>query len=297
MSVIIVGDIHAKEKLIYKQAQLKFLDWLHDNYKDDIIVQLGDFFDSSSINHGVVEEFIGIVKKFKEFHIISGNHDQSKRMNNILKSMKHQSNIYIYESDAEIKLENNRCLMLPYQSDCKYYEDLDGEYDFIFTHTTPKEAAFGGDFIDLSKLKGELVYGHIHVKAPNILGVPIITRNGEKNNPILKIKEDGSTEEIIPPVFFDIIDLEFGEEIPNKDYLYNIKNAPSVKSVYDKYPIFNVRDEGITILYKNDDENNIVLNKSENDLPKLYKTFCEEKEIEAAFIKEGVTSLNECIEI
>jgi len=301
--MIVVGDLHVKEKLIYKQAQLKFMNWLLDNYKDEVIIQLGDFFDSSSINHSVVEEFMNIVKQFKEFHILSGNHDQSKRMNNILKVMKHLPNVHVYEIDTEIIIENHKCLMLPYQSDCKYYEELKDSYNFIFTHTTPEEESFGGDFINLSKLQGMKLYGHIHTKAiynnyqMNILGVPILTRNGEKNNPIIDIKEDSSLEEIMPPTFFDIVDIEFGEEIINKDYLYNIKNAPSVKSVYDRYPIFNVRDEGITILYKNNDENTVVLNKSENDLPKLFKTFCDEKDIEPAFIKEGITNLNECIEV
>ena len=299
--MIIVGDLHIKEHHLYRKATMSFLKWLLEHYKDEIIIQLGDLFDSSSINHNIVDETLFILKQFKDFRIISGNHDQSKRMSNILKSLNHFDNIIIYEKDTEVTIEDKKCLMLPHQHSHKYYEDLEGSYNFIFPHVMPKEESFGGEFTDLSKLQGMKIYGHIHTKAIYnngqmiIPGVPVITRNGECNNPILKINLDSSIEEIEVPVFFNIVDIEYGTEIVNKDWLYNIKNAPSVKSVYDMYPEINIRSSGISINYLNEDKESVVLNSTDNDLKALFSDFAKEKEIEDHILKEGITALNESI--
>jgi len=293
-----VGDLHIKESILYRNATFKFLNWLLEKYKNETIIQLGDLFNSSSINHDIVNDTLNILKQFKDFRIISGNHDQSKRMSNILKSFNHQENITVYEKETEVEIENKKCLMLPYQYDTKYYSELTGTYDFIFTHITPKEESFGGEYTDISKLNGKKIYGHIHLKRdyPDayIIGVPVITRNLEMNNPIIEITKDNQIKEIATPIFFNIVDLEYGQEMSNKDWLYNIKQAPSVKSVYEKYPAINIRDDGIEILYKSNG-NEISLNSLENDLKFLFKTFCEEKEIEKVYQQEGITVLNECV--
>jgi len=295
--MIVVGDLHIKENFLYKNASFKFLNWLLENYKNETIIQLGDLFDSSSINHTIVSDVLFILKQFKEVYLLTGNHDQSRRMNNILKHFNHQNNITIFEKEYEIKIEDHKCLMLPYQNNMDHYSELTGDFDFIFTHIMPKEESFGGEYTDISKLNGKKIYGHIHLKRdyPDayILGVPVITRNLEMNNPIIEITNDKQIKEIMPPVFFNIVDLEYGKEILNKDWLYNIKKAPSIKSVYETYPAYNIREDGIEILYESDGKE-INLSGLENDLKFLYKSFCDEKEIEKIYVQEGLTVLNEC---
>ena len=177
------------------------------------------------------------------------------------------------------------------------YKDLQGDYDYIFCHFTNPEDQFADEGIEL-KVKGYQIYGHTHTHAKYdtkiVLGVPIVTRNGEKNNPVMKIKESGRVEWITYPVFFDILTIKYGEEMSNKDYLYNIIEAPSYKSVYDCYPTINIRDEGIKLVYAIKEESEVVLKTGGNDLQKMYKLFCNEKEIEDAFLSEGISAISNC---
>jgi len=298
-NIIIVGDLQLKESTLYKKAVLSFLEWLYENYNDNIIIQLGDFFNAASINHNTVDDAFSIVKKFNQFHILTGNHDKNRRMDNILKSWNHFDNIFVYEKETEINLNDFNCLMLPHQFNMDHYSELTGDYDFIFPHTSPKEESFGKKFVDLSKLNGKKIYGHIHIKNyypesnSYIIGVPVISRFGEKNNPIVEILPGGKMKEIVPPVFFDILDLEYGQEITNKNFLYNIKNAPSHKSVYETYPAVNIRDAGITVLYKAEEKECVLLNELGKDLKDLYMTFCKEKEIDDIFLIEGCNDISE----
>jgi len=84
--------------------------------------------------------------------------------------------------------------------------------------------------------------------------------------------------------------IKYGEEMVNKDYLYNVIEAPSYKSVYDCYPTLNIRDDGIKLVYAIKEESEVVLKTGGNDLQKMYKLLCNEKEVEDAFLSEGITS-------
>jgi hypothetical protein len=292
--MIVIGDLHIKEHPLYKKAVLSFLGWLYDNYKDETIIQLGDFFDSSSINHSLMLEVANILKNFNELHILTGNHDQSRRMNNILKNFNNYDNIFIYEDKATYMIDRQSCLFLPYKYNMSDYEEIEGEWDFIFPHFTPKQESFGKEFIDISKIKGQKVYGHIHNYAVYddafILGVPVITRNGESNNPILSIVEKKITE-IHPPIFFQIQNLSYGQPIENFDWLYNIINAPSIKSVYEMYPSINIREGGVSVLYTNSDDKELTFNNIDTNLKTLFMDYCREKEIETIYQNEGLQAL------
>lgn len=300
MSLVIVGDVHIKSHPLYLNAQIKFLDWLLENHKNDTIIQTGDFFNNSSIHHDIMYQIVSILSNFKDFRIIEGNHDKSFRLGSILKNLKHHSNITVYEDIAEIEIDNHKCLMLPYKYNMSDYEELTGEYDFIFCHFTPREESFGGEFINIDKLKGKKIYGHIHIQKdyPDalIIGTPLITRNGEQNNPIIEIDKQGNINKIEVPKFFDIQTITYGEKIENFDYLYNITGAPSTKSVYDLYPMINIRSAGIQVVFSSDEDQEIMLNKLDNDLSKLYSLFCKERDIDKEYESEGLTAINECVE-
>jgi len=294
MSLIVIGDLHIKNKALYFRAQKKFLNWLLDNYKSSTILQLGDLWDTSSPHNSIEAEIIGILKQFDDFRIIQGNHDISKIKGSALTHLQHHSNITVYDDITEIEVDGYKCLILPYQYNMEHYKELTGEYDYIFCHFTNPENQFADEGIEL-KVKGFQIYGHTHTYAQYdnklIVGVPIITRNLEKNNCIIKIK-NGKIDFIDVPVFFDIVDLKYGDKIENFDYLYNIYDAPSIKSVYELYPMINIRNNGIKVIYASRDDKEIELNKMSDDLISLYKLFFVEQEIDFAIQTEGQEALS-----
>lgn len=294
MSIICVGDLHIRSSEIYYRAQKKFLNWLLENYKDNTIIQLGDLWDTSSPRNDIEDEIIGILKQFKDFRILTGNHDQSKIKGNSLLHLRHHENITVYDDVTEVTIGKYRCLMLPYKYDMSEYKDIRNGSDYIFCHFTNPEDQFADEGIEL-KLQGFQIYGHTHTFAQYdnklVLGCPVITRNGEKNNSIIEINNGGITF-ITPPVFFDIQTISYGDKIENFDYLYNVISAPSVKSVYELYPMLNIRSSGIQVVYASKDDKEIQLNKMGDDLNSLYKLFCIEKEIDVAFQTEGIDALS-----
>jgi len=291
--MIYVADLHIKEKEIYRRASLKFLNWLLDNYKDEIIIQGGDLFDASSINHQIVYDVTDILKQFKEFHIVSGNHDFSRRLNSILLPLSHHKNISVYSDMTEKTIEGMKCLFMPFMYNMDVYKTIKWQGDLCFTHFTPVEEQFDGEGIDTTNIKAKKIFGHIHVANEHengnliIAGVPCITRNGESNNPILEIKNN-QIKKIEVPKFFDIVNIKYGDEV-NPDYLYNVKNAPSYEALYKMYPEINIREEGITLLQKDDDtNNNIDFKFKEDSLKNYFVEFCKEKELSRAIASTGI---------
>ena len=290
--MLFISDLHIKEKEIYRNASMKFLNWLSDNYLDDVLVFSGDLFDSSSINHEIVFEVTKILKQFREIHITAGNHDTSKRMSNILLSLQHHDSIYVYTKETEKTIEGKKCLFLPYQYNMDHYKTMKWRGDLCFAHITPVQEQFNDEGIDTSGIEAKKIFGHIHTASEYengdliIPGVPLKTRNGEQNNPILEIK--GNTIiKIEVPKFFDICDIEFGDGI-NLDYLYNIKNAPSYEALYKMYPAINIREEGVTLIQKDDEGTNIDFKFKEDSLKDYFVNFCREKELSRTIASTGI---------
>jgi len=290
--MVYVADLHIKEKEIYRNASFKFLNWLSDNYLNDEIILGGDLFDASSINHDIVSEVTRILKQFRKIHIVTGNHDYSKRLSNILLSLQHHENIFVYDKETEIIIEGKKCLMLPYRYNMDHYKTMEWEGDFCFAHFTPIQEQFDNEGIDTLGIKAKKIFGHIHTaneyENGNLIipGVPVITRYLEQNNPILEIKGNTVTK-IEAPKFFDICDIEFGDGI-NLDYLYNIKNVPSYEALYKMYPAINIREEGVTLLQKDDGGTNIDFKFKEDSLKDYFVNFCREKELSRNIASTGI---------
>jgi predicted phosphodiesterase len=266
MSIIIVGDIHAKNKEPFKTTVIKFLTWLYTTFPDSVIIQCGDLFDSSSPHAEIEETVIGLLKKFKKVFIISGNHDYSKIHGNTLLPLIHHENLNIILAPTETVIDNCKFLFLPY----KYgrmkeeYENLKGDYDFIITHTTPSFVAFGDEGIDY-QLQGTFIHGHTHIvkakfhndgKNTHIfLEVPYPTRFGEHlidKHSVIALRYDKETnnkcleyKEI--PFFFTYETIKFGDQPTDKNNIINVIDAPDSNSVYEMYKGFHIRDEGIEL--------------------------------------------------
>ena len=56
--MIIIGDLHFKNKEPFKSSLFSFLDWIYENYKDETIIQLGDLFDTSSPHNEIEEQVL-----------------------------------------------------------------------------------------------------------------------------------------------------------------------------------------------------------------------------------------------
>jgi len=262
MSIIYVGDIHGREKNPFKKASIDFLTWLYENHKEDTIIQGGDLFDASSHHHSFINEIVKVLKKFKDFRVVTGNHDQSRRLGSILKPLQNYNNITIYEEETDVEIEGIHFKILPYITSFKNYGSIeteeDKEIDYSLSHFTPIQEAWGDEGVELKfKVKVAHIFSHIHRhrefkdRFDNqvlISGAAINTRFGEQDweKNIFKIEKTEYTKIPVPQTFtYETI--EFGEEPESKNNILNIKNAPSYKDVYDRYNNYFVRETGVEL--------------------------------------------------
>lgn len=251
--MIVIADLHLKKKWAYFKAQQKFLNYLNEKFSDETIVFLGDTFDSSAphwVVHNLFKEFL--LKRNAPTHILNGNHDQSRAKGSAVEGFNLLENVYVYLNETEVEIEGYKCLMLPHKHNMDSYKDIKFNGDFTFCHFPPVEEQFESEGINIEGIAPHVtqIFGHIHTaknyinsKATKlILGVPILTRKGEKNHTLLRISSDKRRESIAIPIFLDIQTIQYGEELPNINFLYNIENAPSPKAVFEMYSEENVLD-------------------------------------------------------
>jgi len=290
---IIISDLHLKKKTPYYESYQFFLRWLIDNYNDEVMVFLGDVFDTSAPQWEVYDDFKNFLYNRKnETHILSGNHDISTIKGNSVYSFRKMEGVSVYKVPETITIENHNCLMLPflYTNMKEEYEKLDGVYDFIFTHVTTPETAFGEEGLEL-KMKGTYLHGHTHTQLDYsrsgnqhyVIGCPYSTRHGEQNqnHRIAKINDDKSIDFIPVPQYFTFRDVEYGDDIKEewKNDIINIQNAPSVHSVHDKYKGFNIRETGITLKEFEGESDDAVFEFSEDALQNYFNEFKTETEL------------------
>jgi hypothetical protein len=289
--MIIIGDLHCKTQMPYYLGIKKFFEWLILYYKQETIIFLGDLFDTSSPHNKLRLDVAKYLKQLEEVYILQGNHDVSRRMGSALLYLNALDNVTIIEDVTEIQIDLNKfenlvqnhhtiinCLFLPFKYNCKEeYEALEGEYDYIFTHITPPQCAFGDEGINL-KVKGAYYHGHTHMQKAftvdedeeatedsyfcrswyhEVVGVPIPTRHLEQKQEhrIFKITPHRNKEEIQVPQTFTFRNIKFGEEIKEeyKNDILNITHAPSYPAALEMYKDFYVRKAGITIQRTEDD--------------------------------------------
>lgn len=258
MSFFCIGDLHLKNKEPFLKSTKEFLNWLNENYANEELILLGDIFDSSAPIWPIYKIFKEFLLKRKNItHILEGNHDLSKNKGSALSAFQLIDNVFIYEDETSTIIDNMNCLMLPFKYDYKIYQELEGNFDFIFTHLMPQETQFADEGVSFPKLKGTFLHGHHHIQSNfydiynnihYILGIPISTRHLEdQNHRILKI-ENNKIEIIKVPIYFQYETINYGEEPKNKNNILNIINAPNKKLVYEKYKDYYIRETGIKLL-------------------------------------------------
>lgn len=257
--IIFFTDLHCQENEPHREACLSFLDNLYKNHKDDTIICGGDLFHQSSHHHNLVYDVLEKIKKFKDFRIVVGNHEISRKLGNILLPLKHHSNITIYDEQKEDVIEGISFIFLPSKPHKeKIYEQINGIWDYSISHFEPIQESFINEGIEL-KFKTNVchLFGHIHKHNEykdnhnnNILiaGSCISTRYGEQDwKKYYYILHKDKYEKILIKETFTYEDIEYGNFPINKNNILNIKNAPSFDSVYDLYKDYYIRKEGIEI--------------------------------------------------
>jgi hypothetical protein len=262
------------------------------------MIFLGDVFDSSAPHWDVYILFQTFLEKRGESntYILDGNHDQSKTKGHSLSSFSSNlfSNVFIYALYSETVIEQHKCLVLPflYNNMKEIYEALEGEYDFVFPHFETSKTAFGMGVNNI-KLKGTYVLGHQHMQKDyidsmgnqhHVLGVPITTRHGEhkQNHRIMRVNDKKVVDFIKVPQYFTYRDLEYGDEIKKEwgdNDIINVKNAPSMNSVREKYKNLNVRESGVTLKEFDEGVNEETFAYSDDALNVYFKDFTKETEL------------------
>lgn len=301
---ILIGDTHWRSKEPYKAGLIKLFDWLVKNYSDEILIQSGDFFHTSRPSWEIYDIAIEYALQFKEFYFIPGSHDHSKQIGLSTKSFRKHKSIFLYDKQTVATIGKFKWLMLPYrysQDEVQAYNDITGTFDFGLAHMGYKGSNFGVDELDLkAKFKYKMFYGHIHLPFNTgddkhiIITVPQPTREAEQHHTprIFHINDDtGECKEIELPVFMTIETITYDEEPKSKNNLINIIDAPSFKSIEERYSEkdgYYIRKDGIKILRT---ENEL----SDVDLKKGFTNSLEEKFVEYAKEREESKELVDCV--
>lgn len=291
--MLIISDIHLKEKMPYRAAIENFFKWVDTIYPDENIIFLGDVWDSSSPTWNIFSLFTNFASNSRHaIYVLEGNHTYSKRKGTVLNGLYDFANINTIIESCVKEIEGNKCLFLPYlQVDNKnYYENEfkidENNFDFIFTHLSPKESSWGNEGIDFDKidLQGTYIHGHIHTQQNEwhdkngnrhiILGCPIPTRHGEQNQEhrIARIK-DKQIEFIKVPQYFTYETIEYGTIPSNPNNVINVKNVPSWESLYKTYKDYYIREEGVEFIKTENDMQFESQQFEKSDLKSKFKIF------------------------
>lgn len=277
--IIYVPDVHFKndidektESECYNNGLFKVFDWLYEKYKDDTLVINGDLFDVSNPSNTVRELVTKTLIRFKKVIVNTGNHDFAKsNIGNALLSMSLHNNIEIISEQKCIDVDDIKMHFFPHNpifSKMKEYEEIkESDCHYTMLHCMPYEEVFGNkEMKEKASVTLDIepkvchIYSHIHkyneyinIKGHKVLigGIVQPTRELEQEWPccIYELNEDSYTK-IDIPVFMTIKAIDFDDSVDdlNKDYLYNVMNAPSKDSVYEKFKDFYIRKRGIQVL-------------------------------------------------
>lgn len=292
--MLIISDLHLKSSEPYASSQIKLLNYLKEKYSNEILIFLGDVADSTSIHWEMFQQFaLFLNSRTEATYILQGNHDRRAGRGSVIQGLSGIKNVNCIFTKTESKIEGKSCLFLPYEI---YDKPIVWKGDYMFAHLTPKEESFGNEGFDSSKIECEYeFYGHIHTKSihgrKHTCGVPIPTRNLEVCNPQILIT-DGVMTYVDLPHFLEIQDIDYGVDVNilNKDFLYNVINAPSKNSVYEKYKEFYIREEGIEVVCTEKEEEKIDFDKL--SLKEHFKIFSNDNNLTKEIFDCGISYLD-----
>lgn len=265
MKLIAVGDVHATSDRPWDQAYKLFFRWFLRqpslNSSDNIFLQVGDFFDASTMTGDLAHDALEFFQNMncKTRIVLSGNHDYRPRWGNALEILR-RVNVHVVR-DPEIQdLNGYPVMLLPY-----IYGNMKATHEqFAYDNRMNARAVFGhfadrdmfGTELDLSFLeKGvdgctveHIMLGHDHSQTHNYIGSVYPTAYSERNRShrIYTLDlETGVKESVALPTFLNYIDVDFQTDPATLKFDYpvilDIYNAPSVHAATEKFP-FRIRE-------------------------------------------------------
>lgn len=266
--VIITGDEHIRSEEPFYSAKTDYFNWFVEqefNNEGNTLINTGDFFHSKSPtpkDYSLAYNYLSKCK-FQKVYILRGNgaHEFNvTRKTYATYPLEQLDNVEVVKKPTVITINSVSFLLLPHmpswelngQTLKEYYEEYvqqlvtEGKntYNYIIGHFFHKNGF--GDDIDISALKGKRRMGHNHVpsKDGEYVGINTITRSDEAGcdlflneiNNGYGVKE----EKIRIPRFLDYATIDYEKDSSLKESvstytLYNVKNAPDEKSIYQKY--------------------------------------------------------------
>jgi len=225
-----------------------------ENVDDKYLLVGGDVFDNRQnlniyiLNH-VYELFLKLSTKFKEIHIIIGNHDISNKTTNNIHSLIFLNalrNVFVYKKPELKTIGNAKFLMLPWVDgkEATSLEKYSGRADYVLMHTDISTLRFNkykeiSDGVNINYLKSfKYVFsGHIHYgqERDNIimLGSPYhLNRNDLENTKYIYSLNTATNKlskhiNIYSPLFkqidfFELIELTEDKynKVMNNNYMY-----------------------------------------------------------------------------
>ena len=272
MKIWILGDTHLGYKNDDEETSKKMTDYLSfviDTInkladKDDIFIQLGDFFDRrTNIGTSIIKTAIELLKDIKiDTYILVGNHDTVKNDDHTLISTEFlkyvSSKIHIVkEPTALLTADDKKMLLMPYytaKTAKEIFNNMTDEYDCMFTHLDftglkMNKYQLSDTCLDTKNLRVKKIFnGHIHLTQikDNIINVGSAYE--------LTIADEDNQKNLL---IYDTI----------SDEVQFIKNTISPRHIRIKYSDIDnikkedIKDNIIILEIKNSDITNIDNNK------------------------------------
>lgn len=271
--LVVLADLHLQDYRPMHEAQKLFIDWFCSqgfNISENSLLQLGDAFHhyhSSPRTNSLAIDFFQNKMKFGKKYVLSGNYHHeiySQKRTWAIDILEPIEGVHLFKKPETIEIGKLSVLMLPWYTRTMFpelgsmkdnYETLTGTYDFIFGHFS--DVPLFGEEIEVSKLIGKKVLGHIHNCnfGESFLGTPYPVRKDEANkqNRIMIIDTETKEFEYIEiPSFIDYYDVTYPEPFDSKDKaeicILDVYNAPSREIVQDFYKEYYIRKNGIHLV-------------------------------------------------
>ena len=251
-NVLVVGDLHLKEKEPYRQQVINMLDYIFSsayNNNETSVIFLGDLIEKISATPELIQVYIDLFlnkSNFKKIFILQGNHDtalikstdEKMSKSTILSVFKPLKNVQVIEKYVDHESTDDlplNCLFLPHYDHegtdslpmTELYSSLrfDKEFDYCFHHVEDETMHFSNEYCNLSSLKVKnYLSGHIHTETitskGRYLGAPVFNSVTEKGKTpyIALIDTDTKKYELIKvPIYIQYESVIYPEKVPSID--------------------------------------------------------------------------------
>jgi hypothetical protein len=270
--IIVVGDIHLRDKHPYYEQAVDILNSIfsNDSYNnaDNTLLFLGDLVEKISASYELIQIYVDLFlnkSKFKSIKILKGNHDSAllRDSNNnithstVLSVFTPFSNVEIIDTWKVETIGELKLLFLPHYDHegtelkpleevySNLHKELTDTFDYAFTHVEDETNHFGTKYCDLSKLHvKQYLNGHIHIEnlstGGRYLGSPGFNSSAEKEKtPYIAIIDIEAKTHKLEKVerLVSYLEVTYPNALPSTDIKYPI------------YTVFDSIDKQETIDY------------------------------------------------